>query len=79
MKYRDLREFLSALEQQDELRRVTAPVSPLGQKLYVPSKNAVAVAAPTTIAPDPTPPTGQTSAQHYITEVSRAGGFGKPT
>ena len=29
MKYRDLREFLSALEQQDELRRVTAPVSPV--------------------------------------------------
>ena len=29
MKYRDLREFLNALEKQDELRRVSAPVSPV--------------------------------------------------
>ena len=29
MKYRDLREFLMALEKQDELRRVSAPVSPV--------------------------------------------------
>jgi hypothetical protein len=35
-------------------RITTAPVSPLGQKFYVPTKYAVAVAAPTTIAPDPT-------------------------
>ena len=35
-------------------RITTAPVSPLGQKLYVRTKYATAVAAPTTIAPDPT-------------------------
>jgi hypothetical protein len=35
-------------------RITTAPVSPVGQKFYVPSTNATCVAAPTTIAPDPT-------------------------
>jgi hypothetical protein len=35
-------------------RIVTAPVSPAGQKFYVPSRFATDVAAPTTIAPDPT-------------------------
>jgi hypothetical protein len=35
-------------------RIVTAPVSPLGQKFFVNTKYATAVAAPTTIAPDPT-------------------------
>jgi hypothetical protein len=35
-------------------RITTAPVSPLGQRLYVRTKYAQAVAAPTTIAPDPT-------------------------
>ncbi|MDX1946762.1 MAG: hypothetical protein SFU86_15280 [Pirellulaceae bacterium] len=35
-------------------RITTAPVSPLGQRLYVPTKYAAAIAAPTTIAPDPT-------------------------
>ena len=35
-------------------RITTAPVSPAGQKLYVRTKYATAVAAPTTIAPDPT-------------------------
>ena len=35
-------------------RITTAPVSPLGQRLYVRTKFATAVAAPTTIAPDPT-------------------------
>lgn len=35
-------------------RIVTAPVSPFGQRLYVRTKYATAVAAPTTIAPDPT-------------------------
>jgi hypothetical protein len=35
-------------------RITTSPVSPMGQKLYVPSSYAAAVAAPTTIAPDPT-------------------------
>jgi hypothetical protein len=37
-------------------RIVTAPVSPLGQKLYVPTKRAVAVASPSTLAVDPTRP-----------------------
>ncbi len=35
-------------------RIVTAPVSPLGQRLYVKTKFATAVAAPTTLAVDPT-------------------------
>ncbi len=35
-------------------RIVTAPVSPIGQKFYVPTKDAAAVAAPATTAPDPT-------------------------
>jgi hypothetical protein len=35
-------------------RIFTAPVSPLGQKFYVRTKYATAVAAPTTMAPDPT-------------------------
>jgi hypothetical protein len=35
-------------------RITTAPVSPLGQQFYVPTRYATAVAAPTTIAPDPT-------------------------
>ena len=35
-------------------RITTAPVSPLGQRFYVPTKYATAVAAPTTIAADPT-------------------------
>jgi hypothetical protein len=35
-------------------RITTAPVSPLGQQFYVKTKCALAVAAPTTLAPDPT-------------------------
>jgi hypothetical protein len=35
-------------------RIVTAPVSPMGQRLFVRTAYATAVAAPTTIAPDPT-------------------------
>lgn len=35
-------------------RIVTAPVSPIGQKFYVRTTYATGVAAPTTIAPDPT-------------------------
>ncbi len=35
-------------------RIVTAPVSPVGQRFYVRTKYATDVAAPTTIAPDPT-------------------------
>jgi len=34
-------------------RIVTAPVSPFGQRLYVKTKNAVAVASPTTLGVDP--------------------------
>jgi len=34
-------------------RTVTAPVSPLGQRLYVPTKYATAVASPSTLALDP--------------------------
>ena len=35
-------------------RITTAPVSPLGQRFFVKTRNATAVAAPTTVAPDPT-------------------------
>ena len=35
-------------------RIVTAPVSPAGQRFFVPTKYATSVAAPTTLAPDPT-------------------------
>src|SRR5207245_7912559 len=35
-------------------RITTAPVSPLGQRFYVRTKYATAVASPTTLAPDPT-------------------------
>ena len=35
-------------------RIISAPVSPLGQRFYVPTKHATAVAAPCTPAPDPT-------------------------
>jgi hypothetical protein len=34
-------------------RTITAPVSPLGQRFYVPTKFAMAVAAPTTLGVDP--------------------------
>src|SRR5208282_6170887 len=34
-------------------RITTAPVSPLGQRFYLPTKNAVAVASPTTLGVDP--------------------------
>jgi hypothetical protein len=34
-------------------RMTTAPVSPLGQRFYLPTKNAVAVASPTTLGVDP--------------------------
>ncbi|MGC2143546.1 MAG: hypothetical protein WA619_06965 [Candidatus Acidiferrum sp.] len=34
-------------------RIITAPVSPLGQRLFVPTKDAVAVASPTTLGVDP--------------------------
>ncbi len=48
-------------------RITTAPVSPLGQRFYVRTKFATGVAAPTTIAPDPTrkqDPTNEESAVH---------------
>jgi hypothetical protein len=35
-------------------RITTAPVSPVGQRFFVPTKYATSLAAPTTIAPDPT-------------------------
>ncbi|QDT04452.1 LVIVD repeat protein [Rubripirellula lacrimiformis] len=50
-------------------RITTAPVSPLGQRLYVRTKFATGVAAPTTIAPDPTrlqDPTNEESAVHPL-------------
>jgi hypothetical protein len=34
-------------------RVITAPVSPIGQRFYVPTKNALAVASPSTLAIDP--------------------------
>jgi hypothetical protein len=34
-------------------RMTTAPVSPIGQRFFVPTKNAVAVASPTTLGVDP--------------------------
>jgi hypothetical protein len=34
-------------------RMITAPVSPIGQRFFVPTKNALAVASPTTLAVDP--------------------------
>jgi hypothetical protein len=37
-------------------RIITAPVSPLGQRFYVKTKNATAVASPSTLALDPTRP-----------------------
>jgi hypothetical protein len=35
-------------------RIVTAPVSPFGQRFFIPTRYATSLAAPTTIAPDPT-------------------------
>jgi hypothetical protein len=34
-------------------RMITAPVSPIGQRFFVPTKNAVAIASPTTLGVDP--------------------------
>jgi hypothetical protein len=34
-------------------RVITAPVSPLGQRFYLPTKNALAIASPTTLGVDP--------------------------
>ncbi len=50
-------------------RITTAPVSPLGQRFYVRTKYATGVAAPTTIAPDPTrvqDPTNEESPVHPL-------------
>jgi hypothetical protein len=50
-------------------RITTAPVSPTGQKFYVPTKNARYVAAPTTVAVDPTRkqrPENQEQPHHLI-------------
>ncbi|GIW80590.1 MAG: hypothetical protein KatS3mg105_2397 [Gemmatales bacterium] len=46
---------ISMLDHKGFAERIfTAPVSPIGQRFYVPTRYATAVAAPTTIAPDPT-------------------------
>ncbi|KAA1261743.1 LVIVD repeat protein [Rubripirellula obstinata] len=50
-------------------RITTAPVSPVGQRFYVRTKFATGVAAPSTIAPDPTrkqDPTNEESAVHPL-------------
>jgi hypothetical protein len=48
---------VSAIDNKGFSERITtAPVSPLGQKLYVRTKEAVAVASPTTLGVDPTRP-----------------------
>ncbi|MFO0871174.1 MAG: hypothetical protein U0935_19800 [Pirellulales bacterium] len=50
-------------------RITSAPVSPLGQRLHVPTQDAAAVAAPATIAPDPTrvqPPENQEQPVHPL-------------
>lgn len=50
-------------------RVTTAPVSPLGQRFYVPTRFATAVAAPCTMAPDPTrnqDPENEESAVHAM-------------
>ena len=50
-------------------RITSAPVSPVGQKFYVPTKNARYVAAPTTVAVDPTRkqrPENQEQPHHLI-------------
>jgi hypothetical protein len=45
---------VAQIDQKDFSQRVfTAPVSPLGQRFYVKTKNATAVAAPTTLGVDP--------------------------
>jgi hypothetical protein len=51
-------------------RITTAPVSPVGQRFYVPTKNARFVAAPTTVAVDPTRkqnPENKEQPHHLIT------------
>ena len=47
-------------------RMVTAPVSPLGQRFYLPTKYATAVATPTTLGVDPlrTPSRGERRTEH---------------
>lgn len=50
-------------------RITSSPVSPLGQRLHVPTKYATAIAAPTTLAPDPTrvqPPENHEQAIHPL-------------
>src|SRR5262249_38096796 len=46
---------IAAVDHKGFAQRITtAPVSPLGQKFYVPTKYAAFVAAPSTVAVDPT-------------------------
>jgi hypothetical protein len=47
-------------------RITTAPISPMGQRLYVRTAYAAAVAAPTTIAPDPTRKTNPDNEEQAI-------------
>jgi hypothetical protein len=50
-------------------RITTAPVSPAGQRFFVPTQYATAVAAPTTLAPDPTrvqPPENKEQKVHAL-------------
>ncbi len=50
-------------------RITTAPVSPLGQRFYVDTRYATAVAAPTTIAPDPTRNKSPENAEQDINSI----------
>ncbi|MHB8500472.1 MAG: hypothetical protein ACYDCG_18430 [Candidatus Acidiferrales bacterium] len=45
---------IAKIDNKDFSQRITiAPVSPIGQRLFVPTKNALAVASPTTLGVDP--------------------------
>jgi hypothetical protein len=50
-------------------RITTAPVSPLGQQFYVPTRYATAVASPTTMAPDPTRTHRPENREHSVAGV----------
>src|SRR5688500_17159369 len=52
-------------------RIVTAPVSPLGQKVYVRTKYATSVCSPSTMAIDPTRPRRPENEEGKITEIGR--------
>ena len=50
-------------------RIITAPVSPLGQRFYVPTKYATSVCSPSTMALDPTRPRLPANEEGKITEI----------